>query len=119
MEKKCPLLKRACLEHHCMWYMRVPLKDPEEGWGCAITHAVLTNLEVAMQVAQLASSTDSMRNETVKRQNALAGMIQLAVKEEGGEEVYELDAGEVAKVISGDDDENAHGVSELAGPIGE
>jgi len=115
-EPKCPLFKKPCLKHGCTWWVQLDFAieagHPNTGekiskWDCAINWNVITNIEAGKQTAQVGAAVESLRNEMVKRQNALAGMIEMAVREEpDGEKVYELDAGEVGKLIGGNADEN-------------
>jgi len=71
MAKKCPLLKKACIEHDCQWYTNVMGKHPQteetiNNWGCAVEWLPVLLIENAQQARQTGASIDSFRNEMVK-----------------------------------------------------
>ena len=76
-EPICPLIKKACLEQGCRWYMRVLGKDPQTGqevdrYGCAVEWLPILLIETSKEVRQAAAATESLRNETVNTGAAVA-----------------------------------------------
>ena len=70
MEKLCPLLKKACVEHQCRWYLQLLGKHPQTGqdiseWGCAVELLPILLIETSKEVRQAAAATESLRNENV------------------------------------------------------
>lgn len=66
-EKLCPLVKKACLEHQCRWYIQLQGKHPQSGadiseWGCAVEWLPVLLIENAKEVRQGAAATESFRN---------------------------------------------------------
>jgi len=69
--KKCPLIKKACLEHDCYWYTHLTGHNPNTGqpmdeWGCAMTWMPILLVENSQQQRQTAASVDSFRNEMTR-----------------------------------------------------
>jgi hypothetical protein len=82
MGAKCPLVGEECWEHGCTWYIHVVGKDPQTGaekdhWGCSVAYIPLLMVAGSNEMRQMGAAVESLRNETVKRQDALLG---LAVK---------------------------------------
>lgn len=79
MSKKdliCPLLKKACIEHDCMWYAHIEGQNPQNGavqdyWDCAVRWLPVMMTENARQTRGVQSAVESFRNESVQRQDAL------------------------------------------------
>ncbi len=72
----CPLLKKACIESKCKWWIHIrgkhPQKDGEMDFpDCAIKWLPVLLIENAQMERQTAASVDSFRNETV---NGLAAL---------------------------------------------
>ena len=75
---QCPLLKKACIEHRCRWYIQLIGADPQTGeqlnkWGCAVEFIPVLLIENAKEVRQTAAAVETMRNEAVKDSNAVVG----------------------------------------------
>lgn len=68
----CPFIKKECMEHKCMLYTHITMKDPQSGmdkdeWTCSLVLIPIMMLENARQTRGVQSATESMRNEIVKR----------------------------------------------------
>lgn len=77
-KKICPLLKKGCIEHKCMWWKDLVFTKQTDGestsivvWDCAINWTHKIQIEHGKDVRQTAASMDKMSNET----NAAAGSI--------------------------------------------
>ena len=86
MPKKCPLLKKPCIEHDCMWWQHVIGHHPQSGTpmdhhNCAIVWANILQIEGNKEVRSGAAATESFRNEMVR---GLTGLKQLAVQRARG-----------------------------------
>lgn len=84
-EPLCPLLKKPCLQHGCAWYGHFTGNDPQSGatldlWDCSIKWIPVLITEQARQTKGVQASVESMRNETVSRQDQLNGAIMGAAK---------------------------------------
>lgn len=88
IETFCPLGKK-CQEikdnkiHQCAWYVKLQGKNPQTGdpieeYRCAIAWQPILAIENNGATHGLASSVQSLRNETVKRQNIALGVMQNA-----------------------------------------
>lgn len=67
---QCPLLKKKCIKHRCVWYNMLQGKDPQTGasiqeWGCSIAWLPLMLVEVSSKVQGTTAATESFRNEMV------------------------------------------------------
>ena len=63
----------------CMWYKELAGRDPQseevvQRWDCAIAWLPLLNVEMSGTNRGQTAAIESMRNETVKRQDALLGL---------------------------------------------
>ncbi|WP_080425296.1 hypothetical protein [Burkholderia ubonensis] len=72
----CPLLKKPCVEHECAWYAHVVGRDPQTGrdvdhFDCSVRWIPMLITEGARQTRGVQAAVESMRNETVKRQDVL------------------------------------------------
>jgi len=89
---QCPLLKKACIEHRCRWYIQLLGQDPQSGeqlnkWGCAVEFVPVLLIENAKEVRQTAAAVESARNEAVKDRSLLAGglgVLAQAVRDSDG-----------------------------------
>jgi len=75
-QAKCPLLKKPCIEHECMWYAHVVGKDPQTGgdldcWDCAVRWLPIMLTEGARQTRGVQAAVESFRNESIDRQDKL------------------------------------------------
>lgn len=78
MTKKviCPLLKKPCIEHECMWYCHVEGKNPQSGqdvdcWDCAVRWIPVMIMDQTRHTKGVQAAVESFRNETIERQDAL------------------------------------------------
>ena len=65
--KVCPLLKKPCLEHGCVWFMALQGTHPATGqpvdeFGCAINWLVVTTIEGNKETRQAGAAIESFRN---------------------------------------------------------
>jgi len=70
MTKKCPRLKKPCIEHDCMFWMQMLGKHPQTGagvpeWDCADRWRVILLIEGSQETRQAAAAIESFRNEMV------------------------------------------------------
>jgi len=68
----CPLLKKACIEHQCKFYVHLLGNDPQTSKGidkfdCAMAFIPVLLIEGAQQTRQAGAAVESMRNELVQR----------------------------------------------------
>ena len=64
--------------HHCAWYIKLQGKNPQTGepvddYRCAIAWQPILAIEGNGASHSIAASVQSLRNETVKRQDAALG----------------------------------------------
>ena len=72
----CPLMKKPCIEHDCAWYAHMEGMNPQNGatmdhWDCAVKWLPILITEQARQTRGVQASVESMRNETITRQDEL------------------------------------------------
>lgn len=64
----------------CAWRVKVVGTDAQgnehDEWGCAIAWLPILMLENSKNIRSTAAATESMRNEVVKRQDFLNGMLR-------------------------------------------
>lgn len=84
MSKKelCPLLKKPCIGHECMWFSHVVGQDPQTGrdvdvWDCSVRWLPVMITAQARETRGVQAAVESMRNEVVKRQDAAADLMPL------------------------------------------
>ena len=82
----CPLLKKKCIKHRCIWYNMLQGKHPQTGldvqeWGCSIAWIPLLLVENTGKQVQTNSAVESFRNEMVK-----ANMVTLALVDQKNKE---------------------------------
>ena len=93
----CPKIKKDCIEFKCNWFVSVKMTDPQTGeaideYDCAMVWPVILAIKNSQETSQVASAIESLRNEMVRGQRGLVGMIELAIKEGEDEHVIEVDA---------------------------
>jgi hypothetical protein len=76
----CPLLKKACIEGRCKFWVHIRGKHPQSHAeldmpDCAIKWLPVLLLENAQQVRQAGAAIESARNEQVRGTTALASAI--------------------------------------------
>ena len=70
MAKKCPLLRKPCIEHDCAWWQHVLGEHPQTGamldhYNCALLWTNLLLIENTKSQAGTAAAVESFRNEMV------------------------------------------------------
>lgn len=65
--KKCPLLKKKCIEHDCEWFTHLVGMSPQTGqpqdeWGCAVKWLPILLVENSNMSRQVAASIDRNNN---------------------------------------------------------
>jgi len=105
----CPLLKSACIERRCKFWVHLLGNDPQTGqpvdkWDCSFRFFPMLLIENAQQTRQAGAAVESLRNEMTVGQRtlsaALMGLISVA------EQARSLPATHGDRVISGDGQEN-------------
>jgi hypothetical protein len=110
----CPLLKKKCIKHRCIWYNMLQGKHPQTGldvqeWGCSIAWLPLLLVENSGKISQTTAATESFRNEMVQSNNimtkvlAQSGDAQKAMATAGS--IFEL-IGDHQKAIDTNDPNN-------------
>lgn len=79
-DKNCPLIRAACEEHACRWYIQVQGNDPQTGerlnkWGCAVEWLPMLLIENSQQQRQTGAAVESLRNESVNSSAQLASAL--------------------------------------------
>jgi len=69
--KLCPLIKKPCIEHECMWYLNVRGTHPQtgqevDGWDCSMIWQPVLMIENSAQQRSTGAAVESFRNEMVK-----------------------------------------------------
>jgi len=83
---QCPLIKKKCMKHRCIWYNMLQGNNPQTGapvqeWGCSIAWLPLLLVENNGKQIQTTSAVESFRNEMVK-----ANMVTLALVDQKNKE---------------------------------
>lgn len=70
----CPLLRKPCVEHDCMWWTHITGQNPQTGaqmdhFDCSIKWLPVMMVEASKQARHIQGAVESMRNETVERQD--------------------------------------------------
>lgn len=83
MTKKCPLLKKACIESDCAFWTHMLGTHPQTGgpvdqWGCAVTWLPLLLVENARHSRGVQAAVESARNEITSRQDLLNSAVRVA-----------------------------------------
>ena len=77
----CPLLKKKCIKHKCVWFNMLQGAHPQTGlpvqeWGCSIAWMPLLMVENAKHIQGTQAATESFRNEMVKSNKAMEGIFK-------------------------------------------
>lgn len=83
MIKKCPLLKKACIESDCAFWTHMlgthpQTSAPVDQWGCAVAWLPVLLVENARHARGVQAAVESTRNEIVSRQDTLNNLITQA-----------------------------------------
>ena len=89
----CPLLKKKCIKHKCLWYNMLQGKHPQTGldvqeWGCSIAWIPLLLVENSSKMTGVQAATESFRNEMVKGQSVMNNI--LAADPKGRQEIKQV-----------------------------
>ena len=89
----CPLLKKKCIKHKCLWYNMLQGKHPQTGldvqeWGCSIAWIRLLLVENSSKMTGVQAATESFRNEMVKGQSVMNNI--LAADPKGRQEIKQV-----------------------------
>ena len=76
----CPLLKKKCIKHRCLWYNMLQGKHPQTGldvqeWGCSIAWLPLLLVENSKNTVGVQAATENFRNEMVKSNNIMTTVL--------------------------------------------
>lgn len=71
MDKLCPLLNKACIEHQCKFFVHVLGKDPQndqviDHWDCTFAFLPKLMIENSNMQRQTGAAIESFRNVTVR-----------------------------------------------------
>jgi hypothetical protein len=84
---QCPLIKKKCMKHRCIWYNMLQGNNPQTGapvqeWGCSIAWLPLLLVENNGKQIQTTAAVESFRNEMVKANMVTLAMVDQKNKEE-------------------------------------
>lgn len=73
-EKICPLLKKPCIEHDCLWYIKIRGVNPQTGqdideYGCTMAWMPVLTIENSQQQRSTGAAVESFRNEMSRTHN--------------------------------------------------
>lgn len=76
----CPLLKKKCIKHRCIWFNMLQGKHPQSGidvneWGCSIAWLPLLLVENSRNTMGVQAATESFRNEMVQSNNIMTKVL--------------------------------------------
>jgi hypothetical protein len=76
----CPLLKKACIESRCKWWIHIRGKNPQSESemdfpDCAIKWLPVLLIENAQMERQTGAAVESFRNESVKNAEVIGESI--------------------------------------------
>ena len=96
---QCPLIKKKCMKHRCIWYNMLQGNNPQTGapvqeWGCSIAWLPLLLVENNGKQIQTTSAVESFRNEMVK-----ANMVTLALVDQKNKKEKENPVGNMWEKI--------------------
>ena len=86
VELTCPLGSTCRIETEhkivqCHWYVKLMGSNPQTGetieeWGCAMHFMPILQIEGSQQTRQAGAAIESMRTETIRRQDAALQLVQ-------------------------------------------
>lgn len=85
-EPICPLLKKACIENRCRFWIHVTGKHPQSGasldhFDCAVAWLPVLLVDNARHTVGVQAAVESMRNEVIQRQDQLNTAVALGQRE--------------------------------------
>lgn len=80
MKKLCPLIKKACIEHQCEWYINVMGTHPQTGelmndFKCSMAFFPILLVENSNQQRQTAASVDKVANQIQRSRAEFIGAL--------------------------------------------
>lgn len=86
MKQICPLLKKECIEHKCLWYYQIHGRDSNTGqelneWRCVATLIPVLLIDNSKQQLSTAVAVESFRNETVRQNDTLNQVLVQAINQ--------------------------------------
>lgn len=78
--KKCPLLKKKCIQNECMWWVEMTVKDIvtqeiKQANDCAICKLPILAVELLRNVNGVQQAVESHRNADVRLKTNLLHMV--------------------------------------------
>jgi hypothetical protein len=83
-DNHCPLLKKACIESRCKWWVHIRGKHPQSNAeldmpDCAVKWLPVLMIEMSQMERQTGAAVESFRNEHVESTKAMAeGLLAVA-----------------------------------------
>lgn len=79
MEKLCPLMQKACIEHQCKFYIMVQGKHPQTGadishFDCTFAWLPILLIENSQQQRQTGAAVESLRNVHAQAAGTMAAL---------------------------------------------
>jgi len=80
----CPLLKKSCVKLECAWFTKLTgtsknTGQPVDEWGCAVAWLPLLLIENAGETRQAAAAVESLRNATVRSEDATRQVLMTGI----------------------------------------
>ena len=81
----CPLLKKACIENECAFYVHITGQNPQSGaqmdlWDCAVKWTPVMMLDASRNMKGVQAAVEGMRNDVCDRQDNLNNALVLGAK---------------------------------------
>ncbi|MFB9123287.1 hypothetical protein E2553_00275 [Paraburkholderia dipogonis] len=97
--KKCPLIKKPCIESGCTFWTHLLGTNPNTGlpvdeFGCSISWLPILLIETARHTRGVQAAVESTRNEIVSRQDILNSAVRSAQRQVDRTETKSLPDGE-------------------------
>lgn len=94
--KKCPLLKKACIEGECMFWVHMLGTHPQSGhpvdqFDCSMRWLPILLVENARHSRGVQAAVESARNEITSRQDTLNSAVKVAQRGSSQVEATEQD----------------------------
>lgn len=86
MPKICPLIKKACVQHDCEFWVHLLGMDPQTGqqkdeFGCTVRWLPILLTENAAQVRKAAASTDKVATQIQRSRAEFLGALPEEARE--------------------------------------
>lgn len=81
----CPLLKKACVEQECAFYVHITGMHPQSGaqmdlWDCAVKWTPIMMLDASKNMRGVQAAVEGMRNDVCERQDNLNNALVMGAK---------------------------------------